>query len=553
MEYSFTIEQILSLRLTKECTLAPGWIWQVGSIQDRCAGTFSQTATLDFSSLHVDPKRKDTSKLIFTVSTCGNHLMVARERMIYIYDFDGSDLKPSCNIVCPRKVMEMSMDASSQHNEVAALLDGRTGILANISDNKKAFDSASCDALDLHRTAAVSEDGPLAAKSTNMLGNEYCSQVEPSNVALNHNTEGIFDDGTLPRRHLSHLYDSPDDPAHSDRTTLIDRARAFQPSARNRFSRASKKSAPRPDLVSISTVGSSLTAQIPSITAPRSVYKHLGSDFDPPLSVAICPSRRCVAFGCSSSIELHWIDAVSEQELSRWFPLSQPADFLYFFPPREGLDSAKKLRIISSAAKTVERHSLRRLAQRATSGFSNLMPHNSRPEATLLEGGQTHIPRSSSYERDHLHSVPLSDGYHVLFTDPVTNLHSLGSDAPFKGPSRLTRVVIFVPPDALAKGEIIHEEICPRPTQPTAYASAPDLTCGVRIVAAYERVIILYSVPSDIFAQSFVLRQEQTGTAAETAEVPSAVDSCSFAASSVSLLHTSSLNTDWLNMVATAV
>lgn len=36
-----------------------------------------------------------------------------------------------------------------------------------------------------------------------------------------------------------------------------------------------------------------------------SVYRNLCSDDDPPRSVAICPQRRCVAFGCHGGIELH--------------------------------------------------------------------------------------------------------------------------------------------------------------------------------------------------------------------------------------------------------
>lgn len=90
-------------------------------------------------------------------------------------------------------------------------------------------------------------------------------------------------------------------------------------------------------------------------TGPRSLYRNVCSDDDPPRSVAICPQRRCVAFGCSSGVELHWVDALTGQDLSRWFPLTAPSDFLFFLPPRKRVDSAKKLRLISSAARPSER------------------------------------------------------------------------------------------------------------------------------------------------------------------------------------------------------
>lgn len=38
---------------------------------------------------------------------------------------------------------------------------------------------------------------------------------------------------------------------------------------------------------------------------PRSIYKNICHPDDPPRSVALCPQCRCVAFGCSSGLELH--------------------------------------------------------------------------------------------------------------------------------------------------------------------------------------------------------------------------------------------------------
>ena len=38
---------------------------------------------------------------------------------------------------------------------------------------------------------------------------------------------------------------------------------------------------------------------------PRSVYRRICHPDDPPRSVALCPQRNCVAFGCTAGIELH--------------------------------------------------------------------------------------------------------------------------------------------------------------------------------------------------------------------------------------------------------
>lgn len=46
--------------------------------------------------------------------------------------------------------------------------------------------------------------------------------------------------------------------------------------------------------------------QAPCVEAgERSVYRNICSPDDPPRSVAICPQRNCVAFGCTAGIELH--------------------------------------------------------------------------------------------------------------------------------------------------------------------------------------------------------------------------------------------------------
>lgn len=101
------------------------------------------------------------------------------------------------------------------------------------------------------------------------------------------------------------------------------------------------------------------------------------------------------------------------QDLNRWFPLTAPSDFLYFLPPRRGIDSAKKLRLISSA---VHPKDVSPLARRFGVG----------PDS--LAFWDTWEPRAG--QSDHFQAVPLSDGYHILFIDPESGGLCLGSDAP---------------------------------------------------------------------------------------------------------------------------
>ena len=107
------------------------------------------------------------------------------------------------------------------------------------------------------------------------------------------------------------------------------------------------------------------------------------------------------------------VDALTGQDLNRWFPLTAPSDFLYFLPPRRGIDSAKKLRLISSA---VHPKDVSPLARRFGVG----------PDS--LAFWDTWEPRAG--QSDHFQAVPLSDGYHILFIDPESGGLCLGSDAP---------------------------------------------------------------------------------------------------------------------------
>ncbi|KAF1355223.1 hypothetical protein BDV97DRAFT_395598 [Delphinella strobiligena] len=539
-----TIERTLRLRLDVECSLTAGHISSTKSNR-RCSNSFYQTATIDFTELHMDQAWSNVPVLLFNVSTCGRFLLVARDRLIFIYAFRPEQLQPVCKVVCPRRVLAMSMDASYRQHVVAALLEGRTGILADLADNTKVFHSKSHIGLSLLRASKGDEAGSLTSKSTNLNDSEESTTVKGASVFASpsvssslsfHDAVNVPDHIARSHERPSQTEQSPGDSEQSSNITDASPNRSPRLLGRQIPWRNQRKGANRSGRHQRSTVVTSpkLEATFPFVSAPKSVYRHLGSELDPPRSVAICPSLRCVAFGCSCGMELHWVDAVvRQQELNRWFPLASPADFLYFFPYRQGVDSTKKLRIISSAADE-ERHILRRLAQKATSSISNIWP--TKIEASFTSPADQ-SPRASSDEQDHRRAVPLSDGHHIIFMDPSTNLLCIGSDGPLGGPSKLARLVILVPPDELVRqvASINGDRTTPlRPPRPTAYAVAPDLSRGARVAAAYGDEVVFYSVPSDIFAHSFSLPKEK----------PPSAD---LGTSSIPALHNSWLNEEWLD------
>lgn len=99
---------------------------------------------------------------------------------------------------------------------------------------------------------------------------------------------------------------------------------------------------------------------------------------------------------------------------------------------------------------------------------------------------------SRTVDCDHYGAVPISDGTHLLFTDPVSGFICLGTDAPRGGSTKLLRKVVFIPPSTGAKhndGPI-----------PWRYTAGKELRWGVRVVAAYhDGTTVLYNVPRDLF------------------------------------------------------
>jgi len=452
--------------------------------------------------------------------------MVANGCLLYIYELNRSHkvigdgtivqpgaLRPVTSIICPRRILACSMDTSSNRYAVAILLDGRMGLVCDINTNIGASSSTVHGrARNSGRSAShfpVPDDVP---ESGGLRGTSFLDRVSLKTSASNSSQPTEEPPFVFPWIATTSSSFAPVDNLDWHdvfQGDMPESTRTAGPSSRHgslhRACVAGTESRMQYPVDSDDGREPRMIC-VPIEDGPRSLYRNLCSDDDPPRSVAICPQRRCVAFGCSSGIELHWVDALTGQDLNRWFPLTAPSDFLFFLPPRKSIDSAKKLRLISSAAKPGERPAIAERpfgVRTRRSPFWERLPmglshFDNTSDAGLSQGFLTRLRvdagRSSLTGRmdcsDHYRAVPLSDGYHILFTDPTTGLLCLGSDAPVGGPTKLLRKIWFQGP----KGG----------GSPIAYTTGSDLSCGVRVVAAFEigeeQAIWLFSVPADIFA-----------------------------------------------------
>ncbi|KAH7134228.1 hypothetical protein EDB81DRAFT_844817 [Dactylonectria macrodidyma] len=481
--FSLDQERIISKWISRECSLA-----------DVKKSAFKEVGYTAFNGLVPGSTVGALhGALVFTVSLCGRFLLATHGQMVYVYElnhvcsgpgstFIGSTWptgsvplrprerkmfgvpRPVATVVCPRQVISCSMDTSAGRHAVAVLMEGRMGMVCSIMTER----AATCRPT----TANLSHE----ATDQNM-----------------HNANSVS-----PPRCVCQAYP-------------VSRAPPIE-------------------------------------EGPRSVYRRICHPDDPPRSVALCPQRNCVAFGCTAGIELHWVDALTNQGLSRWFPLASPSDYLYFLPARRGVDTPKRLRLISSAAALGDvfgpfgdmyRGFGTSYVRSGTNGVVSVMGAGARGTVIhdihsisdlpsqrscvrsrdLLDQWQPCdglVRRVSASSADHYRAVPLSDGYHILFTDPKTGNLCLGTDAPFGSLNRLIRKVWFRPPSATSS------------PLPMLYTTGADTRHGVRVAAAFsvkggdamrlksdeatsskaapqsghgsdEQIVVFYTIPPDMF------------------------------------------------------
>ncbi|KAF2645744.1 DUF221-domain-containing protein [Massarina eburnea CBS 473.64] len=462
---SSTDEWAFSRRISRECALSSGWTGNgIASISGRGSNIMAAVSEIDFSDLTNGPSSstcQNRGGLVFTNSVCGQYLLVARETLIFIYSVCGSNIVPRTSIVCPRRVLSMSMDASSGRIAVAALLEGRMGMVCELQFGGR---SEINDAVEIH----VDTRGDLGR----------CSEQDVSDTSLESDFEAGLDASSrisgsdFPIADRDRVpFESVDIQSNYQAITLqaANDRRSYNQNHINQTWNLSLKAPPQAshNEIELNCLSAHICSQnIPTDNGISTFYRHLCSDDDPPRSVSICPQRRCVAFGCSAA----------------------PSDYLYFLAPRPGFESAKKLRLISSAAHPNDRPALSRkffLGRPTISSFWGSFGFESNPR------------RAMSPSCDHYHATPLSDGHHILFVDPQSGHLFLGCDAPLGGPVKLLRKVMLVPP-------------LTRNQAPCLFASAFDMSWGARIVVAIGDTIVLYSVPPDVINLSRMEQKAET-------------------------------------------
>lgn len=453
-------EWLLSKRLSTECSLRPDWTGnglgdevQDGSTSSlpkpsldlsngrRAFESFMLDSEIDFSALSPDGhgagEGLQASSSRFTISDCGKYLLVARDCTIYIYGPNShasiahhaqspSPVQRLTSLVCPHRVLAVSMDISSDRFAVAALLQGRTGFVCDLRELGTLSHRSTQGAYQWDTVFSALWERQDSATNSADLGDKYDSRFSSSTPRT---TEA------LSWRKSSDYSNDPPTPPY--------------PSANQ--------------------------MNMPVVPGLSSVFHNLGSAIDLPLSVAICPQRRCLAFGYSTAVELHWVDALTGQGLSRRFSIPAGGEIVHFFPARK---DEKRMRVIGSGVVPD--------VWRGVGKEGHLEPDD--------EGEMSRDDPSAPERSDYYNAIPLSDGTHVLFVNRVSAELCLGietqprSTAIDAGYMRLETLAILEGP--------LRDRESAR-TVPRIYGTARDLRWGVRIVVGFGDEVFVFAVPGD--------------------------------------------------------
>lgn len=466
---AITKEWPLSKRLATECQLRSEWTGNglachspeltSPEFSDRTRHptrpALSLTTEINFSELSLQSRpgsdaQHDAGRL-FTPSVCGQYLLVTVDSRVYVYTLSkrasylihaGSySIEAFTCVVCPRKVLAVSMDTSCGRLAVAAVLEGRVGFVCELSNKAEI---------------------PLSVWR------------DSSNARFDISGDDLDIEEPLPNESLAY---------HNRQGDMVPFAKYEMPFT----------DTPEQQSLNPSPVG------IPVENCLRSIYQNLCSAEDPPRSVAICPYRRCVAFGCSDGVEIHWTDVLYGQGMSRWIPIANSSDYLYFIPSRFDGDSIKRLRLASSAAHPSEKARLD--ARFVASELQETQQDEMVWECMSNLGFPEADPSSEPVKPDHYRTIPLGDGYHALFIDPESYRVCLGylPEAPAHDARFVKKIILQGP-----SGEVDQEL-----PLPICYTPSRDLSWGVRIAVGYaDGSLWLFSAPKDIFLASRCKKQD---------------------------------------------
>ena len=331
-------ELVLSRRLAAETRLCPRWKAASDTTKSsRASQTLDRGISLRYVELpgpklaHLIGPRPSDRIAHMTVSGCGEFGLLIQDRVLFVYRLYPFKMgvKPATSILCHRPILKASMDTSSGRFAVAILLEGRTGVCCDMDMTRSENSSGEqmhasmslSDFRHMHVQSASHRHSDVPAHDTVDFDLSPPTRCRMSPEAATYRRRGHPLGRTIDSSCDEDQIMEPTEPHRSGRL-LQEFNSPISNAASNQFYPESVQDRSESEVrlrAPTITVHDPLTGSSVGIErGVRRIYKNLCTVYNPPQSVAICPQRQCVAFGCRNGVELHWIDTLRGNSISRY-------------------------------------------------------------------------------------------------------------------------------------------------------------------------------------------------------------------------------------------
>lgn len=228
---------------------------------------------------------------VCTTSNCGKYFLTAAGSELYTYRIERNTLRLCSRTSCERNILAISISDRAEQLAVAVLLEGRIGLCLDMNRNSKSALNDSPWERHGFLINTAPETAPImdldTGDATRDMGAIQVGELEEGSANVDSNGEhDVF-----------------------HQSVEITVCKYFHGSIRARSRGLQQMPVPSNG---VWPKALNFYEPIPSKTMTREVqtkvaYRNICTVEDPPRSVAISPTRHCVAFGCRAGVELYWV------------------------------------------------------------------------------------------------------------------------------------------------------------------------------------------------------------------------------------------------------
>ena len=289
----------MSCYFARECALSGDWTGHGLSFHEAVQSSpIIESCEADFrpfvQSTSGSNDDETSCSPVCTTSTCGRYLIQTAGAEIYTYEIEGRSLRLLSRTSCEKRVLAVTIDATPEKFVLAALLQGRIGVCIDMIGNSEPVVTGtpweSAGTLNNASTASapIMDFGDNDGAGSREVAAGDRDEVSMNAASIGESTFLHQSVEIVPKRSWSEYF-------HGGRARLRG-IRQLPPLSGNGV---------WPSTLNFNEKGKGKKSDIRPL--PQLVYRNICFEDNPPTSIAISPTRQCVAFGCKGGVEIYWV------------------------------------------------------------------------------------------------------------------------------------------------------------------------------------------------------------------------------------------------------